>query len=780
MSERQEDNNTPKKMTLRRKSTGTLKVKSNKTASKKTINIEVRKRRSFTKQTVKPSAEKVSPSTTTQTQQDKPITTIKAPQIVDMTPKTRKVKAASSKKEAAKATETDSKKTEKPTKDKDSGTKLKPKKASAKVQQEEKESRDNRSGKKSKLHLEKRRQNRPIDIENEDGDVARYGRKSKTHKPAAITQAFEKPVESKIIDVAIPESISVANLAKKMFIKPAEVIRTMMKLGVMATINQVIDRDTASIIVEEMGHKPVEQNEYDIEESLKEELSHQGKETTRPPVVTIMGHVDHGKTTLLDYIRRTKVAASEAGGITQHIGAYHVETDKGVITFLDTPGHEAFTAMRARGAKSTDIVILVVAADDGVMPQTIEAIQHAKAAEVPIIVAVNKIDKPEAKPDNIRSELSQHELVPEDWGGDTMFLDISAKHGKNIDELLDLVLLQAEVLELKAVEDAPAKGVVVEAQMDKRRGAVTTMLVQEGTLNKGDILLAGLQYGKIRAMMDETGKSITTAGPSIPVEILGLPGAPKAGDAAMVINNERRAREVALFRQGKYREVRLAQKAISLDNLFSDLKSGDVATLNVILKANVQGSVEALSDSLKKLSTDEVQVKIIAGAVGGITESDVHLALASKAIIIGFNVRAEPNARRLIEKEGVDVRYHSIIYKVVDEVKQALSGMLKPEVKEEITGIAEVREVFRVAKIGAVAGCMVIEGMVKRGKPIRVLRDNVVIYEGELESLRRIKEDVNEVRTNTECGIGVKNYNDIKIGDLIEVYDVVTIKRTLS
>lgn len=605
--------------------------------------------------------------------------------------------------------------------------------------------------------------------------------KRATDATSALQQEFAKPTAPVIHEVAIPETITVAELAQKMSIKAAEVIKVMMGLGAMATINQVIDQDTASIVVEELGHKVKLLNESELEDELLEEVATEGTAITRPPVVTIMGHVDHGKTSLLDYIRSTRVTSGEAGGITQHIGAYQVKTEKGVITFLDTPGHEAFTAMRARGAKCTDIVILVVAADDGVMPQTKEAIQHAKAAEVPMIVAVNKIDKEEADPERIKNELANFEVIPEDWGGDTMFVPISAKVGTGIDDLLDSILLQAEVLELSAVAEVPARGIVIESRLDKGRGPVATILVQSGTLNKGDLVLSGFEYGKVRAMLDENGKQKQAVGPSTPVEILGLSGTPNAGDDVIVVKDERKAREVALFRQGKFRQVKLAhQQATKLENIYKSMSEGEINSLNIVLKADVQGSVEAIKESLNKLSTDEVQVKIVASAIGGITESDINLALASNAIVIGFNVRADAGARRLVSSEGVDLHYYSVIYEAIDDVKKALSGLLAPEMKEEIIGLAEVRDVFRSPKFGAVAGCMVIEGVVKRNKPIRVLRDNVVIYEGELESLRRYKEDVNDVRQGFECGIAVKNYNDVKVGDNIEVFDVVAVKRTLA
>jgi translation initiation factor IF-2 len=545
----------------------------------------------------------------------------------------------------------------------------------------------------------------------------------------------------------------------------------------MVTINQVLDQDTAAIVIDEMGHKAKLIKADAIEEDLVTE-EEQGEAVGRAPVVTIMGHVDHGKTSLLDYIRRSKVASGEAGGITQHIGAYHVEQENGDITFLDTPGHAAFTAMRARGAKVTDIVILVVAADDGVMPQTKEAVQHAKAAGVPLIVAVNKIDKPEADPDRVKNELAQLEVIPEDWGGDTMFVHVSAHTGEGIEQLLESILLVSEVLELKATKDGPAHGVIIESRLDKGRGPVATMLVQKGTLHKGDILLAGLEYGRVRGMLNEKAEMVDEAGPSIPVEILGLSGTPNAGDDAVVVANERKAREVAMYRQGKYRDVKLArQQAAKLENMFSQMEEGEVSMVNIVLKADVQGSVEAISDALENLSTDEVKVKIVASGVGGITESDVNLAVASNAILVGFNVRADAVAKRLIDEEEVDLHYYSVIYDLIDEVKSAMSGLLSPETREEIIGLAEVRDVFRSPKLGAIAGCMVVEGVVKRNNPIRVLRDNVVIYEGELESLRRYKDDVNEVKQGTECGIGVKNYNDVKAGDQIEVYERVQVAR---
>jgi len=618
------------------------------------------------------------------------------------------------------------------------------------------------------------------------GNSARDRRKGKgkgKFAPAAANKhVFSKPTAPIVHEVAIPESITVADLAQRMSVKATEVIKVMMKMGSMVTINQVLDQETAAIVVEDMGHKYKLLRENALEEEVTAGTEGEAEVELKPraPVVTIMGHVDHGKTSLLDYIRRTKVAAGEAGGITQHIGAYHVDTPQGSITFLDTPGHAAFTQMRARGAKATDVVILVVAADDGVMPQTQEAVQHAKAANVPLVVAVNKIDKPDADPERVKSELAKYEVIPEDWGGDTLFAHVSAKTGEGVDDLLEQVLVQAEILELTAPDQGPARGVVIESRLDKGRGPVATVLVQRGLLRKGDMVLTGLEYGRVRAMLDEHGKPLDQAGPSMPVEVLGLSGTPNAGDEVVAVSDERKAREVALFRQGKFREVKLAkQQQAKLENLFGQLEEGKVDTLNIVLKADVQGSAEALNEALSKLSTEEVKVKIIASGVGGITESDANLAMASDAIIIGFNVRADSAAKKIIEEEELDLHYYSVIYEVIDQVKSALSGMLAPEFKESIIGLAEVRDVFRSPKFGAIAGCLVVDGVVKRNNPIRVLRDNVVIYEGALESLRRFKDDVNEVRSGTECGIGVRNYNDVRPGDQIEVYERTEVKRSL-
>lgn len=608
---------------------------------------------------------------------------------------------------------------------------------------------------------------------------------TRSRRPVQVTASgqhgFERPAAPVKRDVQIGETVTVAELAQRMAVKANEVIKVMMNMGVMATINQPIDQDTAVLVVEELGHTAVAIKESAIEDDLLvADATHEL--AARAPVVTVMGHVDHGKTSLLDYIRRTKIASGEAGGITQHIGAYHVETPKGVITFLDTPGHAAFTAMRARGAQVTDIVILVVAADDGVMPQTVEAIEHARAAEVPIVVAVNKIDKHDKDLDRVKNDLAKHNVIAEDWGGDTQFVYVSAKTGEGIDQLLDAILLQADVLELKATRDGLAAGVVIESTMEKGRGAVATVLVKRGVLKPGDPIIAGQEFGRVRAMFDETGQPVTEAGPSLPVVVLGLSGAPNAGDDLLVVESERKAREVALYRQGKFRDTKLARQQggpTKLEDMLSQMGDGKAATIQVVLKADVQGSAEALRDSLSKLSTDEVAVKVVSSGVGGITESDVTLAQASNARIIGFNVRADGSARSMIKESGIDVRYYSIIYEAIDDVRNALSGMLAPEVKEQIVGLAEVREVFRSSKMGTVAGCIVVDGYVRRNNPIRVLRNNVVIFEGALESLRRFKDDVNEVRAGTECGIAVQNYNDVNVGDQIECFSRVEVARSI-
>lgn len=600
------------------------------------------------------------------------------------------------------------------------------------------------------------------------------------HQSGDNQHGFEKPTVPIVKEIEIPESITLAELAQRMSVKGSEVVKVMMGLGTMATINQTIDQETAGIVVEEMGHKSKFQNDNALEEEMIQAAQQDGNQITRAPIVTIMGHVDHGKTSLLDYIRRTKVAASEAGGITQHIGAYRVTTDNGDITFLDTPGHEAFTSMRARGAKVTDLVIIVVAGDDGVMPQTEEAVKHAKAGNVPIIIAVNKMDKENSDPERVKQELSKFEIIPESWGGDTQFIPVSALTGEGVDDLLESVLLQTEILELKAVESGSASGAVIESRLDKGRGPIASILVQNGMLNKGDVVLSGHEFGRVRAMIDDTGIEVTSAGPSTPVEVLGLSGTPNAGDEMMVVPDEKKAREIALFRQGKYRETRMAQQhASKLENVMTQMQEGEVSLLNLLIKADVQGSSEALVDSLTRLSNEEVKVNIISSGVGGITESDINLAMASNAVVMGFNVRADASARKLIDAEGVDLRYYSIIYDLIDDVKKALSGMLSPEVREQITGVAEVKEVFKSPKFGDIAGCMVMTGRVNRNNPIRVLRDNVVIYEGELESLRRFKDDVNEVKSGMDCGIGVKNYSDVQTGDQIEVFERISVERKI-
>ncbi|CAH0306617.1 translation initiation factor IF-2 [Pseudomonas glycinis] len=615
---------------------------------------------------------------------------------------------------------------------------------------------------------------------DEESDGFRRGGRGKAKLKKRNAHGFQSPTGPVVRDVQIGETITVGDLANQMSVKAAEIIKFMFKLGTPATINQVLDQETAQLVAEELGHKVTLVSDTALEDSLAESLKFEGESFSRAPVVTVMGHVDHGKTSLLDYIRRAKVAAGEAGGITQHIGAYHVETDRGMVTFLDTPGHAAFTAMRARGAKATDIVILVVAADDGVMPQTIEAVQHAQAAGVPLVVAVNKIDKPGADLDRIRSELSVHGVTSEDWGGDTPFVPVSAKMGTGVDELLEAVLLQAEVLELKATPSAPGRGVVVESRLDKGRGPVATVLVQDGTLRQGDMVLVGSNYGRVRAMLDENGKPIKEAGPSIPVEILGLDGTPDAGDEMSVVADEKKAREVALFRQGKFREVKLARAhAGKLENIFENMGQAEKKTLNIVLKSDVRGSLEALNGALNGLGNDEVQVRVVGGGVGGITESDANLALASNAVLFGFNVRADAGARKIVEQEGLDMRYYNVIYDIIEDVKKALTGMLGSDVRENILGVAEVRDVFRSPKFGAIAGCMVIEGVVHRNRPIRVLREDIVIFEGELESLRRFKDDASEVRAGMECGIGVKSYNDVKVGDKIEVFEKVQVARSL-
>ena len=782
-----------KKITLRRKSTSTLKVGGStgrNATGASTVNVEVRKKRTYVKRSVviEEAAKEEQIRVEEQAAKDKV--------IADQAEQEAKEKLAKEQQaEAEKKAELEKQKT--PEQEAiaqanseangDAKAASKPERPSApygirvvtpapeKPEEDKKASaKDKKAGKpkRKELHVAS------------DKRGKRKAKPKHRRRPGKVEQSdkhqFEKPSEPVKREVLVPESISVADLAQKMAIKAAEVIGVMMKMGVMATINQILDQDTAILVVEEMGHEAKPMEASSVEDKVLQVEYDESKAILRNPVVTVMGHVDHGKTSLLDYIRSTKVASGEAGGITQHIGAYSVSTDKGTITFLDTPGHAAFTAMRARGAKATDIVILVAAADDGVMPQTKEAVEHSRAAGVPMIVAVNKTDKQDADPERVRNELSALEVLPEEWGGDTIFLNVSALTGAGIDELLEAVSLQAEILELKAVDHGPASGVVIESSLDKGRGPVATVLVQQGMLSKGDMLLTGEEYGRVRAMFDEDGKEVETAGPSTPVMVLGLSGAANAGEDAIVVANERKVREIVDERKSKSRDTRFAsQQASKLEDAFNQMGGSVAATVNVMIKADVQGSAEALKDSLEKLSTDEVRVKIVAAAVGGINESDVNLAEASKAVMIGFNVRADGAAKRLASDVGVEIRYYSIIYEAIDDVKLAMSGLLSPELREEIIGMAEVKDVFRSSKMGAVAGTQVVEGVIKRGSPIRVLRDNVVVFEGELESLRRHKDDVNEVKSGTECGIAVKNYDDVQPGDQIEVYDRTEIARSI-
>ncbi|MCG6870950.1 MAG: translation initiation factor IF-2 [Gammaproteobacteria bacterium] len=752
------------RITLKRKTTSQLKQTS-RTGASRTVRVEVRKKRTLVKRSVleeKAAAEEAELRAAEEARK------AEEERVAEEARKAKEaeqeeIKRKENKEEEARKAEEDARKQAE---------------VAAEVTRKEKEAPRAKAG--AKPAAAKPRREREVRKELHVAKARKPRRQTTRRRNRAVSTSmsgqhgFEKPTEPVQRDIDIPETISVAELAQLLSVKAPEVLKVLMNMGTMVTINQVLDQDTAILVVEEMGHSAQAARPSTPEDLLAPEIVEEGEAEPRAPVVTVMGHVDHGKTSLLDHIRKTRVAAGEAGGITQHIGAYHVETDKGMVTFLDTPGHEAFTAMRARGAKATDIVILVVAADDGVKPQTIEAISHAKEAGVPIVVAVNKCDKEDADPDRTRQELSSNEVVPEDWGGDTQFVNVSAKTGDGIDKLLEAVLLQAELLELKASREGPARGVVVEARLDRGRGPVATLLVLHGTLRRGDVLLVGRETGRVRVMSDEAGKTIAEAGPSTPVEIQGLDGVPVAGDEMQVVPDERRAREIADYRQSRHRETKLAkQQAAKLENMFNDMEEGEVQELNLVVKADVQGSVEALSDALEKKSTEKVRVKVIHGAVGGISESDVNLILTTThAVIIGFNVRADAAARKLIENEDVDVRYYSVIYDAVNDVEEAARGMLKPERRERIVGLAEVRDVFRASKVGAVAGCMVIEGLVKRNNPIRVLRDNVVIYEGKLESLRRFKEDVAEVKSGTECGIGVKNYNDVKPGDQIEVYEV--------
>ena len=789
----------PKKITLKRKTTTTLKA-----GRTKTVNVEVRKRRTYIKRAeLEPEAAK---------QEEAAEQAAAAPEEAPATVAAEQAQPADAPKPEAPGSDSpaeepaaDEKPAEKaqpevaaepepspvpapedmpiPPPEEGEGKDRKPKKKKEKARERGDEPEEGKPKKKSAGHRGPRSRpvEEPLIINEEEEDTTLRKPLRAKKKPKEKRHAFERPTKPMVREVDIPETITVGDLAQRMAVKSADVIKKLMGMGVMATINQALDQETAVLVTEELGHKANTVSEDAFEEEVLSEFSFEGKEKTkRAPVVSVMGHVDHGKTSLLDYIRRTKVASGESGGITQHIGAYHVETDHGMVSFLDTPGHAAFTAMRARGAQCTDIVILVVAADDGVMPQTKEAVDHARSAGVPIVVAINKMDKEEADPDRIKTELAGMEVIPEDWGGDVQFIPVSAHTGDGIEDLLEALLLQAEILELEASPDAPAKGVVVESSLERGRGSVATVLVQNGTLRQGEMVVAGSFFGKVRAMTDEAGKQVKEAGPSIPVEILGLNGTPNAGDEFFAVADEKKAKELAEFRQSREREQRLhRQQAAKLENLFENMGKDEVKTLNVVLKTDVRGSLEAITKSLQDLGNDEVQVKIVSSGVGGIAETDISLAMATNAVIFGFNVRADTASKRLVEQEGLDLRYYSIIYNLIDDVKAALTGMLAPEFREDIVGIADVRDVFRSPKFGQVAGCMVTEGNVYRNKPIRVLRDNVVIFEGELESLRRFKDDVPEVRNGMECGIGVKGY-DVKVGDQIEVFDRVRVERKLE
>jgi len=769
-----------KKITLRRKSTSTLKVGGStgrNATGANTVNVEVRKKRTYVKRSV------VLEEAAKEEQQRAEEQAAKEAQIAAEQEEIAKAKEAEEKAkqeeiEKQKAIEEAEAEAKKPVEPEEPARPIgirvvtpAPEKPEEDKKSSKQDKKSNKAGRRQELHVASDKR-------------GKRKAKPKHRRPGKVAQSdkhqFEKPSEPVKREILVPDSISVSDLAQKMAIKAAEVIGVMMKMGVMATINQVLDQDTAILVVEEIGHEAKPMEASSVEDTLLQVEYDDSKAVLRNPVVTVMGHVDHGKTSLLDYIRESKVASGEAGGITQHIGAYSVSTGKGDITFLDTPGHAAFTSMRARGAKATDIVILVAAADDGVMPQTKEAVEHSRAANVPMIVAVNKTDKQDADPERVRNELAALEVLPEEWGGDTIFLNVSALTGDGIDELLEAISLQAEILELKAVDHGPASGVVIESSLDKGRGPIATVLVQQGMLSKGDMLLTGEEYGRVRAMFDENGKEVEHAGPSTPVVVLGLSGAANSGEEAVVVANERKVREIVDVRKSKSRDTRFAsQQASKLEDAFSQMGKGSIATVNVLIKADVQGSAEALKDALEKLSTDEVRVKIVMSAVGGINESDVSLAEASKAVMIGFNVRADNSAKRAAADEGVEIRYYSIIYEAIDDVKLAMSGLLSPELREEIIGLAEVKDVFRSSKMGAVAGTQVVEGVIKRGRPIRVLRENVVVFEGELESLRRHKDDVNEVKSGTECGIAVKNYNDVQPGDQIEVYERTEIARTI-
>jgi translation initiation factor IF-2 len=788
----------PQKITLKRKTTTTLKA-----GKAKTVNVEVRKRRTYIKRAeLQPEADAPQPEVPAEKPELEQPPVEETPQVAAEQPKVEADQEAPVKDEPQAEPEAEAPvKKETPKKAPEpspviapedmpmpppegEGKDRKPKKKKEKGRERgDDDLEEGKPKKKSAGHRGPR--SRPAEeklvISEDDEDTTLRKPLRAKKKPKEKRHGFERPTKPMVREVEVPETITVGDLAQRMAVKSGDVIKTLMGMGVMATINQALDQETAVLVTEELGHTAKTVSDDAFEEEVLSEFSVEGGEKVkRAPVVSVMGHVDHGKTSLLDYIRRTKVASGESGGITQHIGAYHVKTAQGMVSFLDTPGHAAFTAMRARGAQCTDIVILVVAADDGVMPQTKEAVQHARSAGVPLVVAINKMDKEEADPDRIKTELAGMEVIPEDWGGDVQFVPISAHTGEGIDNLLEALILQAEILELEASSDAPAKGIVIESSLERGRGSVATVLVQNGTLHKGDMVVAGSYFGKVRAMTDEAGKQTKEAGPSIPVEILGLNGTPNAGDEFFAVADEKKAKELAEFRQVREREQRLQrQQAAKLENLFENMGKDDVRTLNVVLKTDVRGSLEAITKSLQDLGNDEVQVKMVSSGVGGIAETDVSLAMATNAVIFGFNVRADASAKRLVEQEGLDLRYYSIIYNLIDDVKAALTGMLAPEFREDIVGIADVRDVFRSPKFGQVAGCMVTEGNVYRNKPIRVLRDNVVIFEGELESLRRFKDDVAEVRNGMECGIGVKGY-DVKVGDQIEVFDRVRVERKLE
>ncbi len=797
---KKEGDSGPRKITLKRKSKTELKVKSGsgRTATARSINVEVKKKRTYVRRS-DIEAEEAKRKAEEEARQ----AVIRAEQEAEEARRRAEEEKRQAELEAQKQAEEEKKRQqEEEQRQREEERARQAAEAEAELERQQKAAAEIAAAEQSEKQVEKK----PAEEKPKKADKnTRYGRKELHVKPGSRgaqrgrgrnagggrrrhvpsgdnVHGFERPTAPVVRKVEVPDAISVSDLAQKMAVKASEVVGALFKMGTMANINQVLDQDTAMLVVEEMGHQAIAaKGDNHEDELLKAPEVDASDLKPRPPVVTIMGHVDHGKTSLLDYIRNTRIAAGEAGGITQHIGAYHVKTDHGGITFLDTPGHAAFSAMRARGAQATDIVILVVAADDGVKPQTKEAVEHARAAGVPMIIAVNKIDKENADPDRVRNELAALEVIPEEWGGDYMFINVSAHTGQGVDELLEGILLQAEVMELKARDTGPARGIVIEASLDKGRGPVATVLVQEGKLEKGNMLLAGIRYGRVRAMYDDMQKQVKSAGPSMPVQVLGLDGTPNAGDEVFVVENERKAREIAETREAKIREARLAeQQKAKLQNMFDKMSEGEVAEVNLLVKCDVQGSVEALTDALRKLSTDEVRVNIVSSGVGGINESDVHLAAASGATIIGFNVRADAAAKRVAGDYGIEIRYYSVIYEVIDDVKAAMSGLLSPELKETIIGLAEVKDVFKSPKFGAVAGCIVVDGVVKRGQPIRVLRDNVVIFEGELESLRRFKDDVNEVHSGQECGIAVKNYNDVKPGDQIEVFDRVEVARTID